>query len=479
MAKPQPHDETPPVIWWLRQDLRLADNPALSAALKTGAPLIALYILDDETPGVWRIGGAARWWLHHSLRALAGDLETRGATLTLRRGRAAEILPELVRETGARAVFWNRQYEPFAIARDAVLKVALEQHGVVVTSSNGALLVEPWTVKTGSDGPFRVFTPFWKAASSRIAVDALLPQPKRIAAPAGPPRSDALEAWNLAPRAPDWATGFAPLWQPGEAGAKQRLAAFIDEALPAYATDRDKPDRSGTSRLSPHLHWGEISPRTVWRAIATRAEAGGGGLSSQADKFFSELGWREFAHHLLFHFPHIPDGNFRAAFDAFPWRQDDNALRAWRRGRTGYPIVDAGMRELWTTGWMHNRVRMIVASFLIKDLLLDWREGERWFWDTLLDADLANNAASWQWVAGSGADAAPYFRIFNPVTQGEKFDPDGTYVRRWLPELAALDTRLIHRPWQSSTPPKDYPARIVDHAAARDRALAAFAKIKA
>ena len=472
-------DEHPaPVIWWLRQDLRLTDNPALTAAVKTGAPVIALFVLDDDTPGQWRWGGASRWWLHHSLAAIAKDLEARGAKLILRRGVAADIVQAIVADTGAQTVFWNRQYEPFAVARDKALKTALKDKGVEAHSFNAALLAEPWEVANGSGDPFRVFTPFWKSLSSRLTVSKPTAAPKHIAAPAKQPRNDDLKSWELLPSAPNWATGFS-VWTPGEAGAKARLRAFVDEALSSYAGDRDRPDIQGTSRLSPHLHWGEISPGAVWHAIATHVESKGShALEAQAQKFFSELGWREFSSHLLFHFPHLPDGNFRAAFDAFPWRTDKTALRAWTRGETGYPIVDAGMRELWTTGWMHNRVRMIVASFLIKDLLLDWREGERWFWDTLVDADLANNAASWQWVAGSGADAAPYFRIFNPVTQGEKFDPDAVYIRRWIPELAKIDPRLVHRPWEASTPPKSYPPPIVDHAVARDRALAAFAKIK-
>jgi deoxyribodipyrimidine photo-lyase len=475
---PRSDPEQPPVIWWLRQDLRLADNPALSAAVKTGAAVVALFVLDDETPGPWRWGGASRWWLHHSLAALSADLEARGGKLILRHGVAAKIVSSLIKDMGAREIYWNRQYEPFAVARDKALKASLEENGIAVKSFNGALLAEPWEVTNGSGEPFRVFTPFWKSLSSRLTVAKPTPTPKHVQSPKTLPRSDDLKSWKLLPTAPNWATGFSD-WIPGEAGAKSRLRTFMDDALPSYAADRDRPDIDGTSKLSPHLHWGEISPRAVWHAIATHVESKGShALEAQAAKFFSELGWREFSTHLLFNFPHLPEGNFREAFNAFPWRADKKGLGAWTRGETGYPIVDAGMRELWTTGWMHNRVRMIVASFLIKDLLLDWREGERWFWNTLVDADLANNAASWQWVAGSGADAAPYFRIFNPVTQGEKFDPDGAYIRRWIPELAKIDPRLVHRPWEAGQPPKDYPPPIVDHAAARDRALAAFAKIK-
>ena len=462
-----------PILVWFRQDLRLADNPALNAAAKDG-PVIPVFILDDETPGKWKTGGAARWWLHHSLDALAADLAKRGSKLILRRGKADTVIDDLIRETDAQAVHWNRLYEPHAIARDTAIKASLEERGTKVRSFNAALLLEPWTIKTGSDGPYKVFTPFWRAAATIVEDVAPLPSPRTIDAPAKWPRSEELTAWRLLPSKPNWAKGFDALWSPGEAGARKRLSTFIDKSLDHYADDRDRPDKPATSRLSPHLHWGEIGPRQVWHAMQTAKEENAK-VERHVTKFLSEIGWREFSHHLLYHFPTLPERNYRQQFDAFPWESDDRAFKAWTQGRTGYPIVDAGMRELWATGTMHNRVRMVAASFLIKHLMIPWQRGEEWFWDTLVDADLANNAASWQWVAGSGADAAPYFRIFNPVIQGEKFDPDGAYVRRWVPELKNCDPRFIHRPWQSSNfAALAYEKPIIDHDMARTRALAAY-----
>jgi deoxyribodipyrimidine photo-lyase len=463
----------PPAIVWFRQDLRLSDHPALAAAVAAKMPIVPLYVLDDEAAGAWKAGGASRWWLHKSLEALSRDLAKRGSRLILRRGHAVKVLPQLVAETGAKAVFWNRLYEPWATARDAKLKETLKAHGVSVTSFNGSLLKEPWEVKTGGDTPFKVFTPFWRAARSTLAPSAALPAPKALPPFEAWPASDAIDDWQLLPTRPNWARGFEPVWTPGEAGARARLAAFVDGGLLRYADGRDRPAEDNTSRLSPHLHWGEISPRQVWHAIevakqSPRAEANG-------DKFLSEIGWREFSYHLLYHFPTLPEKNFRPAFDAFAWANDTAGFRAWTKGETGYPLVDAGMRELWATGTMHNRVRMAAASFLIKHLMVRWQRGAAWFWDTLCDADLANNSASWQWVAGSGADAAPYFRIFNPVLQGEKFDPDGAYVRRWIPELQACDTRFVHRPWEAPNfPALGYAAPIVEHDRARKRALDAF-----
>lgn len=466
----------PPVIVWFRQDLRLADNPALSAAAKAGA-VIPLFILDDETPGCWKTGGAARWWLHESLAALSADLEKRGSRLILRRGNAAEIIDDLVRETGAREVVWNRLYEPFHIARDKSIKASLESRGVKVQSFNASLLVEPWTIKTGADEPYKVFTPFWRAASGNIEDPSPTTAPKTLRPPAAWPRSDQLVTWRLQPTKPNWARVFPDHWSPGEAGARKRLSVFLDRALDRYADGRDRPDQDNTSRLSPHLHWGEIGPRQVWQAARAAAEREPK-LERHTAKFLAELGWREFSYHLLYHFPTLPERNFRPAFDAFPWDDDEAAFTAWTKGSTGYPLVDAGMRELWATGTMHNRVRMVAASFLIKHLLIPWQRGAAWFWDTLVDADLASNSASWQWVAGSGADAAPYFRIFNPVLQGEKFDPDGAYVRRWVPELKDCDNRAVHRPWDASNFARlSYEKPIVDHDRARTRALDAYAKI--
>lgn len=477
------HNQTPIVVW-LRQDLRLADNPALTFAASSNRPVIVLYVLDTD-PLQRPMGGASLWWLGRSLGALASSLEAIGSRLILRKGLAAKIVPEVLTETGAREVVWNRLYEPAAIARDTALKAALKATGIEVQSFNAALLNEPWTVETGSGGPYKVFTPYWRAARAKVGLERALPAPQALATPDHWPSSDALSEWQLQPTKPDWSIGFDG-WTPGEAGALDNLNAFLGGPANDYADGRDQPGKTGTSRLSPHLHFGEISPRQVW--IASHGASVTDELADSArDKFLAEIGWREFNHHLLFHFPTLPTANFKPGFDRFAWREDETGLRAWQRGLTGYPMVDAGMRELWATGWMHNRVRMITASFLIKHLLIHWREGEAWFWDTLLDADLANNAAGWQWTAGTGADASPYFRIFNPFSQGEKFDPKGDYIRRWVPELAGLPDKLIHRPWEASAFELSaagirlgatYPHPIVDHASARTRALSAYAALK-
>jgi len=476
-----------PVIVWFRQDLRIADNPALSAAAATGQPVIALYILDDETPGEWSMGGASRWWLHSSLEALQDELEQLGSKLVLRRGRADHALADVIAETKATSVFWNRRYEPSAIARDTAIKTELRQQGVTVHSSNSALLFEPWDVKTKTGGPYKVFSPFWRSCMRDLpqpsppfsAPEALTPGGTKIG-------TDKLEDWDLLPTRPDWAGGIRDQWQPGSQAALGRLNRFLEDAAEDYTEARDRPGVDGTSGLSPHLHFGELSPRTIYWAARHHADQNPA-MTTSIDKFIAELGWREFSHHLLFHFPHIPTKNFQDKFDGFPWREDPEGLQAWQRGQTGYPMVDAGMRQLWQTGWVHNRVRMIVASFLVKHLMIHWREGEAWFWDTLVDADLAANAASWQWVAGSGADAAPYFRIFNPITQGEKFDPNGDYVRKFVPELARLPNKYLFSPW---TAPQDvldeagvvlgtnYPWPIVSHSEARERALDGYGEIK-
>ena len=468
-----------PIIVWFRQDLRVADNPALAQATAADAPVIPLYVLGDRTQGEWGIRGAARWWLHRSLQSLAASLTDLGSPLLLRHGDAGQVIPRLVEETGARAVYWNRCYEPHAIARDSKIKESLDATGIEAKSFNAALLFEPWTIATGTGGPYKVFTPFWRACTSGTPPAEPVDAPKTLTPPDPWPPGDTLDDWHLLPTSPDWAESFGEHWTPGERQAQKSLDTFLTDRMAFYPEGRDRPGEALTSRLSPHLHFGEIGPRQIWQAIDRR--------KTGAEKFLAEIGWREFAHHLLFHFPAIHEENLRRAFDGFPWRDDADGLKAWQRGRTGYPIVDAGMRQLWRTGWMHNRVRMIAASFLIKDLLIDWREGEKWFWDTLVDADLANNAAGWQWVAGSGADAAPFFRIFNPVTQGEKFDPDGAYVRKFVPEIAALPDKWIHHPWDAPndvlksagiTPGNTYPHPIVDHKAARQRALAAFKAIR-
>jgi deoxyribodipyrimidine photo-lyase len=452
-----------PVIVWFRQDLRLADNPALLAAAATGAPIICLFVLDDATAGMWKWGGASRWWLHHSLAALDKSLDGK---LALRKGEAGKVVTSLVAEAGADTVMWNRCYEPFATRRDTALKAALGEAGVTVQSFNGSLLHEPWELKTKSDTPFRVFTPFWKAMRSKD-VDKPHPGPRKLNLQTA--KGDRLKDWNLLPAKPNWAKGFD--WTPGEKAAQAALYDFLED-ISDYGTGRDLPDRDGTSRLSPHLHWGEISPRQVWHAVRTH------GHSAGSETFLKELGWREFCTQLLFHHPDLPAEPLDKRFEFFKWRRSEKDFRAWTRGETGIPIVDAGMRQLWQTGWMHNRVRMIVASLLIKHLAIHWREGECWFWDTLVDADLASNSANWQWVAGCGADAAPFFRIFNPVLQGEKFDPRGDYVRRFVPELKAVPDKFIHRPWDAPQPPPNYPAPIVDLAAGRTRALASFKALK-
>ena len=477
--------DRPPVIVWFRDDLRLSDHPALSAAAKTGAPVVGLHVFDEESRGVRSLGGAARWWLAQSLRRLQASLQAAGVDLLLRRGAAAKIIPEMARRVRASAVVWNEIAQAPHLAIAKAVEAELAKVGVDSQSFPGDLLASPRDIRNKDGRGLRVFTPFWRRLQALGEVPAPLPAPKRLATVAGIV-SETLEDWNLEPRHPDWAGGLRESWNPGEAAAQQRLNAFLADGLEGYASQRDRPDRDGTSALSPHLRFGEISPRQIWHA-ARFAAAERPVLSADANKFLSELGWREFCRHLLFDNPELATVNLQPAFDAFPWKHDARTLAAWQRGRTGYPIVDAGMRQLWHTGAMHNRVRMVVASFLVKHLLIDWREGEQWFWDTLVDADAGSNPANWQWVAGCGADAAPYFRVFNPVLQGEKFDPDGAYVRRWVPELARLPAKLIHQPWRA-TPlelrsadvdlGRTYPEPIIDHAKGRERALAAYAKLR-
>ncbi len=470
-----------PVIHWFRRDLRLADNPALKAAVDTGRPVIPLYVFDERAS----LGGASRWWLHHSLASLQASLEDAGSMLVLRKGRIEDVLDELIEETGATAVHWTRGYEPDDAEAEPALAKALEERGVACKRFGGVLLYEPEDVANKSGEPYRVFTPFWKACLARPEPEPTVAAPDTLRAPTSAPASDDLASWRLLPTRPDWAGGLRETWTPGEAGAQERLRAFLDGPIADYASQRDRPDIEGTSRLSPHLHFGEIGPRQCRHEAAAADRVGN--EAKGADAFLRELGWREFSYHLLHHWPDLPEAPFRPEFADFPWRDDADQLSAWQKGRTGYPIVDAGLRELWHTGWMHNRVRMIAASFLVKDLLLPWQDGAAWFWDTLVDADLANNSASWQWVAGCGADAAPYFRVFNPVLQGKKFDPDGAYVRRWVPELAALPTEHIHAPWEASDDVladadvrlgETYPNPIVDHAEARNEALEALETIK-
>lgn len=454
-------------IVWFRQDLRLTDNPSWANACCHHSAVIPLYILDDTTSP---IGGAQRWWLHHSLASLGKGLKKIGLNICLRRGKALDILEQLVRDYQIDAIYWNRCYEPAAIARDTEIKEFFQQCGVRVLSTNGSLLQEPWQITNSTGHFFKVFTPFWRACLKKMSI------PEQHTIPTIPKtldvHSELLASWELLPAKPNWAEPFAQYWQPGEEGACSKLAAFVDNHLKGYTTSRDEPAKDTTSKLSPHLHFGEISPWQIWRAIETAKLDRDCDLKS-VERFLSEIGWREFSYHLLYHVPSLPNANFKANFDAFPWKNDDVFLKRWQQGLTGYPIVDAGMRELWHTGYMHNRVRMIVASFLTKDLFIDWRIGASWFLDTLVDADLASNSASWQWVAGCGADAAPYFRIFNPVLQGEKFDPEGVYVKQWVPELKSVPAKWVHKPWmaQHSYLAKDYPQPMVDHLEARNMAL--------
>ncbi len=466
-------------IFWFRQDLRLRDNPALQRAIARGGPVLPVYVLDDDTPGAWKLGGAQRWWLHHSLQALSRDLHALGSRLILRRGPADRVIKQLVAQTGAAAVAWNRLYEPFAIERDTTLKADLKNQGIEVISDNGALLFEPWTVETGSGGFYKVYTPFWRAVNDLEAPAKPLAKPAKLEPWTEAVEGDALEDWRLLPTRPDWAGGLRATWQPGEAAALDRLETFIEADVRDYHEDRDRPDVDRTSRLSPHLHFGELSPRSAWHAAT--------GNGKGRETFRKELVWREFSYHILYHQPQLPEQPLRGEFADFPWLEDADALKAWQFGRTGYPIVDAAMRQLRRTGWMHNRLRMVVGSFLVKNLRLHWHHGEAWFWDNLVDADLASNSASWQWIAGCGADAAPYFRVFNPVLQGEKFDPRGAFVRQYVPEIAGLPDKLIHKPFDASKSERDdaglrlgtsYPWPIVDAKQSRKDALAAFETIK-
>lgn len=465
---------------WFRKDLRLGDNRALMAAIQSGQPVIAAYIREPQDADTGPLGAAQAWWLHHSLKSLANDLEKLGSRLILRSGPAADVLDTLINETGANTVHWNRRYDPAGMAIDTQIKTRLRQAGLTAHSHSGFLLHEPSQVKTGTGGSYRVYTPFWRAIERAGDPPPPLAAPDTIKTPEIWPDSEPLESWNLLPTKPNWAKTFAEIWSPGENGAQQRLQHFIKHGLKGYRRQRDFPAADSTSQLSAHLALGEISPAQIWHGTIDLPDAI---ESEDIVHFRKELVWRDFSYHLLFHFPALRSENWNAKFDSFPWVKNQTRLQAWQQGRTGYPIVDAGMRQLWQHGTMHNRVRMIAASFLIKDLMIDWREGEAWFRDTLLDADPASNAASWQWVAGSGADASPFFRIFNPITQGEKFDPDGDYIRQFVPELAKLPNSLIHRPFEAPAPilakagivlGSTYPEPIVDHKHAREEALAAY-----
>jgi len=469
--------ESPATLVWYRQDLRLHDHAPLAAAMAEGGPIVPVYVFDESG---WGFGAAARWWLHYSLLSLGHDLEKRGLRLILRRGEAGKIIPALAAELGARKVHAGIAHEPGWRAIDAAVAEALLAQGATLHLHRVATLADPEKIRTRTGTIYGMYTPFSRAVDEAGAPPYPVAAPRhKRAQPSPQPGSDRLEDWSLLPKNPDWAGGLRATWQPGEAAALRRFTAFLDSSVATYDTTRNLPGEDGTSMLSPHLHFGEISPATIWHECARRG--GGPGIAT----FIRELVWREFSAYLLWHHPSLPEQPLRPAYANLPWRDDSRALRAWQKGLTGIPIVDAGMRQLWHTGWMHNRVRMIVASFLVKHLLISWQQGEAWFWDTLVDADLASNAASWQWVTGSGIDSQPYFRVFNPVTQGEKFDPAGAYVRRFVPEIAKLPNQHIHAPWL--TPPlilaetgirlgRSYPAPIVDLALGRQRAIEIFTR---
>ena len=454
-----------PVILWFRQDLRLADQAALAAAVRDG-PVIPVYVLDDHAPRHWKMGGASRWWLHHSLESLDNDLREKGSRLILRQGRSIDQIIQIAEETGARRVHALHHYEPWWRNAEKAIAKKLD-----LCLHDGALLLPPGAVRTGTGTSYRIYTPFARAVMEHMPPAAPVPAPSRIDGPRHWPQGDSLEQWALLPTKPDWAAAFSQDWTPGEAGARANVAAFLDEVA-QYDHARNLPSREGSSRLSPHLHFGEVSPAHVWHQVA---EAPG-----DATTFLKELIWRDYAHNQIWAMPTYGSENARPAFNHLPWRDLREAggdFSAWKTGRTGYPIVDAGMRQLWATGWMHNRVRMITASFLIKHLLIDWRHGARWFWDTLVDASYANNSVNWQWVAGSGVDANIFSRIMAPLTQSEKFDA-AAYIRTWVPELAHLEDDIIHDPDAHDARPPDYPAKCIGHREGRERALAAWRGIK-
>ena len=472
-----------PSLLWFRQDLRLADNPALHAALEDGGEVLPVYIHDTEAAGKRAPGGASAWWLHHSLEALTAALEKKGATLLTLKGSAETLIPELAARIGAEKVHAGRLVEPWARKRDEAVHEALVKDGRKLELHTSQVLIEPHRLRSGAGKPYAVYTPFAKAAFERGEPAPAIPMPRKVPGVKPPVANEDIAAWHLLPRppAPDWAKDFPRHWTPGEAGAAKRLKDFVADGLEDYDSQRNIPGIDGSSSLSPHLHWGEVSPRQVFHAVSESKLPG-----EATETFLKEILWREFSCHLLWHRPEMPEKPLRHEYSHFPWKPDAALLAAWQQGRTGYPIVDAGMRQLWRTGWMHNRVRMIVASLLVKHMLQPWQQGEAWFWDTLVDADIASNTANWQWVAGCGTDAAPYFRIFNPVLQGEKFDADGAYVRRWVPELAKMPDKWLHKPWQAPDIvlaqagvrlDKTYPRPVVDHAKGRAQALAALAEV--
>ncbi|MAW87486.1 MAG: deoxyribodipyrimidine photolyase [Phyllobacteriaceae bacterium] len=470
-----------PVLVLFRNDLRLAGNAALDAAARSGKPVVPVFVRETGGPRFRAPGAAWLWWLHHSLVSLGSSLEKAGSRLSMRSGIQRDVVESLIEETGADMVLWNRRYDPGGMEADSEIKASLKERGLHAESFAGALLHEPWQLKTGSGGIYKVYSPFWRAFVAGFELQRPASAPRELRPYEGKVTSENLDDWGLLPVKPDWAGGLRETWKPGEDHAHRLLSDFLDGAIKGYRDERDRPDIESTSRLSPYLAHGEITPWQIFQAIEDRAQIDA--RAKDIEHFRKEVGWREFSYHLLFHNPDLATRNFNSDFDAFPWGPMGDRLEKWQKGQTGYPIIDAGMRQLWQTGWMHNRVRMAAASFLIKHLRVHWRHGEQWFWDTLVDADPANNPASWQWVAGSGADAAPYFRIFNPILQGEKFDTQGDYVRRFVPELEAMPADRIHKPWQAGqdllekagvTLGETYPAPLVDHQQARDSALEAY-----
>ena len=468
-----------PAVIWFRQDLRLADHQALAAAMAGGRPVVPLYVLDDEAADSWRMGGASRWWLHGSLAALDAALRERGSGLVLRRGAARAVVPAVAREADAVEIHAGRMHEPWARRQESEVAAALGGRLVLHQTTT---LFDLDAIRTKTGGIYGIYAPFLKACRARPAPPEPLPAPPRVASP-HLPRSERLADWHLLPTKPDWAGGFRETWRPGEAAAHERLRLFLERSVFHYDVGRNLPGEPGSSMISPHLHWGELSPSRVWHGVLHAAHETGLETGQAVQTYLGELVWREFSAYLLWHRPALPDTPLREAFARLPFRHAPGELRSWQCGQTGIPIVDAGMRQLWHIGWMHNRVRMIAASFLVKQLLIAWQSGEAWFWDTLVDADLASNAASWQWIAGTGIDSQPFFRVFNPVAQGERWDPEGAYVRRWVPELGRLPARWVHQPWAAPDAVlseagvrigHSYPAPIVDLATARNRALAAY-----
>lgn len=464
---------------WFRNDLRLNDNSALAAAIEKKSPVIPVFILSIDDFGSWPPGAASKWWLHNALKNLQVDLEKRGLSLILRKGQSLQVLRELIKETSASQVFWNRRYAQPQRTMDAEVKRKLRGEGIIVESFNSSLLNEPHTVETGSGQPYKVYTPYWKNVKERPVEPPVDCAIEKAIAPEFWPKSDPLDSLKLIPEE-NWHLKMEPLWNVSESAAHSCLEGFLETKANDYNVDRDIPSIRGTSALSPYLQWGQIGPRQVVAALKTQSDI----KQKGPETYLKEIYWREFAYNVLYHFPETPDQPLRPEYKNFPWEPDAAILSAWKKGRTGYPIVDAGMRQLWQTGWMHNRVRMIVSSLLVKQLLQNWLSGARWFWDTLVDADLASNTLGWQWSGGCGADAAPYFRVFNPVLQGQKFDPEGEYVKRYVPELRNLPVELIHEPWKASLSERkkagadNYPEPIIDPKKGRERALAALEKFK-